>query len=120
MRFPRMTLLLPLLAACYDGGPVCTAEARTSLVLEIRDAVTGQPRAGYATATVVDGDFSETMGPASDSNAVHLTGVWDRAGAYDITVTAPGYLTWTDTNYLVQQGECHVVTLGVTILLQPE
>jgi hypothetical protein len=45
---------------------------------------------------------------------------YERAGAYAVTVEQTGYRPWTRTNVSVTRDECHVKTVFLTALLQPQ
>jgi hypothetical protein len=114
-------VLLALLTGCRESpnpGPICTMIFAYGLSVEIRDAVTGAGIAAGAVAVARDGSYSETLEHAPiDSVAVH--GAGERAGTYTITVTRPGYATWTSPPVPVTADQCHVRPVLVRAQLSP-
>ena len=103
-------------AACSDFGKVCTAEARPGIRAVVRDSVT---RAGLAAGTLAvarEGAFVDTL-RGIDSL---MSGVHERAGTYQVQVSRSGYHPWARNGVRVSEGECHVETARVVVLLVPE
>jgi hypothetical protein len=46
--------------------------------------------------------------------------VQENAGGYTVTVEQAGYRPWTRTNVRVTSDACHVKTVSLTALLQPQ
>jgi hypothetical protein len=111
---------LPLALAACPVGPTltCTDEARSTLVLEVRDARTGAPAAQGARGTLREGTYSDTLVATSP---LHLNAMetWERPGRYDITVEKAGYRTFTRTGVEVGKDACHVRTRTVEVGLEP-
>jgi hypothetical protein len=110
-------LLLALTGGLYGCG--CTDEGVPGIALTILDARTGgQISADLRDVQIVitEGDFSETSasGPAGRTLLVI-----ERAGVYDIEVSAPGYVTWTRQDITVFDDRCHVDTVEIEALLEP-
>lgn len=110
----RRNAILPLflltgsLFACEGPfGITCTTEARASFSITVIDAATGASLAPRALVRVRDGAFEETL--ETHGGGIY-TGVYERAGRYDVFVTHPGYAEWRDTDVRVEAGECHVIT----------
>ncbi len=86
--------------------PVAAWAQQTSVVsFAVRDAVTRQPLGG-ATVTLVPkakdpGRRSLAQTTGTDGNAVFTDAV---GGEYTLTVTAPGYMTLTDEQYVIEPG----------------
>jgi hypothetical protein len=111
-------LSIALLSGCLEGGIVCTAEARSSFSVEIRDSLSGVGLAGSSIAVVEDGEFVDTLW-TSDA-AFKSGGVFERPGTYGVTITSAGYTTWTLAGVEVEDGKCHVETANLLARLQPE
>lgn len=117
--------LLLLIIGCEDNGTsgrICTAEARVGIQVEIRDAMTRNPAAEGAKATVNDGSFIDTLRtlpvvPPQGSLTVY--GVYERPGVYTVMITKPGYRDWVRSNVVVNKDECHVITAQIEALLEP-
>ena len=103
------------LAACNE--PVnCTADARTSLILTVVDADTGDPVTTAEVAFTIDGD-----GPFQpqwqEAGAKFPLGM-EAAGTFEVTVTAEGYMTLVE-QFEIDEDECHVITEEATVELVP-
>ena len=83
--------------------------------------MTGNGLAIQSIATVTDGSFSDTllMIPGAD-NTAYRQGPTERAGVYDLQVSAPGYSVWALDNITVIGGHCGVTSARVLAQLQPE
>jgi len=101
-------LLAPLAGACTDTL-LCTTEARAAISVNVIDAGTRVPIAGYR-GIVRDGSYSDSLrfGGAA----------YERTGTYTVTIEADGYQTWTRSGIVVTDGECHVN--GVSLLAELE
>lgn len=113
-----IVLAAALLGACDDDlGLVCTTEFVYGLNLTVLDGQ-GGPAAQGATGIAIDGAYSETLMVLEPETMV---GAGERAGTYDITVTKPGYVTWSADDVTVTENECHVnpVTLQANLIPVP-
>jgi hypothetical protein len=122
MRSLTLTALALALGACYDGGPICTAYlVRTSFVVEIRDSLSGQPRAAQAVATVTEGDSTEFLSLVGGSDSLYRSGVAQREGIFDVRVEHPAYHVWVVNDYAVETapGECRPEVVQLVARLQP-
>lgn len=111
------TLAALSMLACSDDvlGPVCTGEFRYGLSITVRGA-SGAPAAEGSVGTAVDGEHEETLqvfGPAT------LVGAGERPGTYDITITRPGFETWSAEGVTVTADECHVHPVSLEANLIP-
>ena len=106
-------------AACDQLPITCTLEARSSFGVTVVDSITGANLAPAATVRVTEGSCSDTLTafPAAAGNAVY-SGVYERAGVYEITVTHPAYVTWRRSNVRVSEGRCHVDPQVFTVRLR--
>ncbi len=110
--------LTAAVAACDLVGPhACTLEARAGIVLAVRDSVTAAPVPGPLLAIARDGQYADTSRFVfPDSGLVPLA--YERAGHYDVTVSATGYRLWSRAGVEVEDGGCHVKTSRVDAWLQ--
>jgi hypothetical protein len=123
----RATSSSILLAAVACGSPapvspVCTADFRPGVVVHVKDSLTGAGAASGASLVVREGFFKDSVAfPNSrpDLNDSPLAAAGERGGTYQITVSKPGYATWSQSNVRVTENQCHVNTIQLTALLQP-
>ncbi len=105
--------------ACSDRplGPICTAEAVFGIQVDVLDG-SGAPAAQGATGVAVEDAFADTL---MIFDAVRMAGVVERPGTYEVTVSKPGFVTWSARNITVTADECHVipVTLQANLIASP-
>ena len=107
------------------AAPVCTMEARSSLVVAVTDARTGRrPRGdGAVTAALPDTTFAlEGPYPAEvpgAPDAAVFSGPFERAGTFRVEVRFPGYRPWVREGVVVPEDRCHVQTRHVDAALEP-
>ena len=102
------------LTAC-ETELICTLIARPGIVVTMQDSVTSGRIGGRVIATARDGIYADTaLGPGPVGLA------YDRAGRYDVAVEATGYLPWAQEGVRVTRDECHVRTVSLLALLQPD
>jgi hypothetical protein len=97
-----------------DG--VCTAEARPSLVISVRDFATGAPALSGATITVQDGGFIATSRVPESNTAAAVGLVGERPGTYAVRVEQSGYRSWERGGIRVTADRCHARTVEVAAL----
>lgn len=104
---------------CGILGVDCDDDFRPGIVLTVVDSISGGPVPGEATATATDGAYVESVAVPGDTP---FTLAENRAGTYDVEVTAPGYQTWMATGVTVQVSgnSCSVRRVRLTALLQLE
>jgi hypothetical protein len=110
-------LALPLvLAGCDVTDPAgCTAEIRFGVSVEVVSLADGRPVVEGLAGVLREGDYSEDM--FVDENRVQ--GAPERAGTYDLTITAEGFETLRENGISVTENECHVNTRTLTAELTP-
>lgn len=96
--------------------PICTALYAYGLTVTTVDASSGDSLTVTPTGIARDGAYSDTMHVFGN----RLMGAGERAGTYDIMVTAPGYARWDTSGITVTADECHVHGVGLTARLAPE
>ncbi len=107
--------LAATVAACDLVGPhACTMEARPGILLTVQDSLTGVPVSGPLLAIAREGAYADTS--RYDYPIVALA--YERAGHYDVTVSATGYRLWTRSGVEVKDDGCHVETAHVMAWLQ--
>lgn len=119
MRFLPILVALIVLSACdsNDDGVACTLEARPAITVTVMIDNGETPDDGIYEATVTDGDFSETQ-PVVDGKA---SLAHERAGTYRVEVTTTqGQPVWHQDDVSVARGECHVDTVELTALVEPQ
>lgn len=102
---------------CGILGVDCDDDFQPGIVMTVVDSISGGPVPGEVTATATDGTYMETVAVPGDSP---FTLAENRAGSYDLEVTAPDYQTWTRTGVIVQVSgnACNVQRIRLTALLQ--
>ncbi len=95
---------------------VCTTVFVYGLNVRLTDSESGQPITG-ATLILTDGDYTETMMETGDGQYV---GAGERAGTYELTITADSYATETRGMIVITADECHVQPVNLDIELTPE
>jgi hypothetical protein len=105
-----------LVGACGDGGTVCTAELRTSVLATVVDQFNA-PLAGATATYQVDGGPTQVISCDQFWIGTCLVG-YEVSGAFTIAVSRPGYTT-SSASVTVDRDECHVITEYVTLVLQP-
>jgi hypothetical protein len=103
---------------------LCTENLVVGVVLEVRLAVTGEPAAYGATGVLRDRSYTEVLtvyvpGGDDPTQALRMTGAWERPRVYSVTVGKPGYLDWTGTA-VVEADACHVHPVILQVMLQPQ
>ena len=94
-----------------NGGVACTASVDPGVVVTVVDATTLRPAADGATATLTEGNYTETMQPGVTNGTIPLIdfrGAFERAGTYTMRVTKPGYTPFEQTGIVVTRNVCHV------------
>ncbi len=104
-------------SACSDEpiGPICTAEAVFGIQVDVLDG-SGAPAALGATGVAVEGAFTDTL---MIFDAVRMAGVVERPGLYEVSISKPGFVTWSARNIAVTAGECHVIPVRLQAHLIP-
>jgi hypothetical protein len=102
-----------------DNSPTggCLAPMSLSVVVSVRDSISGQPTADGAIGTLVAAGVDDTL---FHSDALTLIG-GDRTGTFTVTIDRPGYLTWIASNVRVtEHGPCgNVIPVELSAKLQP-
>jgi len=103
-----------------DQGVACTLELRPGIAIEVLDAAGAAASCG-AQAVITASGYSETARnpsvPCDDT--LRLSGAFERAGTYNVTVSKPGFQPVVFSNVVVTADVCHVVTVNLTAQLKP-
>jgi hypothetical protein len=116
-------LLVPVAAvgtACDDERPdhlVCTLEAVPAILVEVRDAQTGEPAAELAAGSVSAAGFEQGM---HRIDSLHLAGAYERPGTYRVRITAAGFLPLEFAQVQAKPGVCHVQSALLRATLETE
>jgi hypothetical protein len=106
------------LSGCDVFGVVCTDELRPNLVVEVREAVSGEPAARGATGVAEHPGSGEITDLFALADSLRLHGDWlrERAGRYTVAVQKPGFRT-EYASATVDEDRCHVRTRRVPVTL---
>jgi hypothetical protein len=118
MRLYRRILLATLLTvgACGTTEPVfCTQEARAGINVTITDALSGNALAAGSTLTIREGDYVER---STEAFGNVMAGARERAGTYEVSIAREGYHIWTQSGVVVDEDECHVITVTLDVALE--
>lgn len=95
----------------------CTSVAPLSVVVTVRDSVSGQAAADNSIGTLVGTGVDDTL---LHRDSLTLSG-GTQLGTFTVTIDRPGYLTWIANNVMVTEtGSCgSVLPVQLTARLQP-
>jgi hypothetical protein len=96
-------------------GIICTREFRYGVTATVTDAADGSQETEGLSGILAEGSYREEMGVGGNV----LAGAGERAGLYELTVMADGYVTWTQGDIEVTADECHVEPVSLAVLLHP-
>jgi len=107
--------LFPVISHCGQLMD-CDTGIAPAVIVEVRDANTGEPAAAGALGTVRDGVYVDSLYPyeSTGGEPVSLAGADERPGTYTVTIEKTGYETWTMTGIPVEDSNCHVETARLT------
>ncbi len=106
------------LPAHASTSPIpCTPVILPSISISVLDQTNQQMLNCGASASITSGGFSAKISPSGTNCALWL--LQERVGIYDVTVTHPGYLDWSQSGVEVKQAAdgCHVITVPLTALM---
>lgn len=90
----------------------CTEEARAGITLTLQDSLLGAVPMTNVTATIRDGAYADSAVVAAypgGSPGGIIAFAYERAGTYDVTARADGYVPWTRNGVVVDRDACHVI-----------
>ena len=111
-----------VIADSVTVGVVCTTEARAGITVTVTDSATGTSAnltslsisARYG--SVRDSVFYATIPPGAGAFAQGLA--YERAGTWDVRITADGYKPWAALGVVVGADLCHVIGVPLSARLQ--
>lgn len=119
----RIICILFLLgvAGCDLLGPrACTTELRPGISLLILDADGGPLASDSVMASAADGEYVDVaIRNTQGAGYARASLAHERAGTYRVEVRGDGYEPWERTRVRVSEGECHVRTVDLQVLLHP-
>lgn len=106
------------LTSCGYSG-ICDDSYQPGIEIVIKNQ-NGEFISGDVTAVVFEGNYIDTLTELSSSHSgqvLSLGGAYERPGVYALIIMSDLYATYTDTNIIVRNGDCHVklVKLDVTL-----
>lgn len=124
-------LLVVFVTACAEHseehvmpGFLCTENLVAGVTVEVRDAMTAAPAACAATGEVREGDYVDPLGDfgscATYPELAYLSGAYERAGTYRVSISKPGYKEWVRDGVVVTADACHVRTAFLSANLEAE
>ena len=122
-RFAMLSVLLGLgwvLAGCGSDNDLkgaCAAPKSESVVVTVRDSISGQAAADGAIGTLVGAGIDDTL---EHLDSLRIRG-GDETGTFTVTIDRPGYLTWSASDvHVMAQGPCgNVIPVDLSAKLQP-
>lgn len=119
---PVIPILFILGAADCDvlGPGTCLDIRKYGITLLVLDAQGGAIASDSVPAIAVDGEYADTTTRHTQGAGWARAGLAaERAGTYRVEVHADGYESWARTDVRVSEGECHVRTVDLEVLLKP-
>jgi hypothetical protein len=114
-----LAAIIAIASGCGSSTLVCFCAAPRSLsvVVTVRDSISGQAAADGAIGTLVGGSVDDTL---VQTDSLTLEG-GDAMGTFTVRIDRPGYLTWTASDvHVTQQGPCgNVIPVQLGAKLQP-
>ena len=110
----RMVLYGPLalfISACGGGSIMCPQWILSPIVVEVRDAATGEPAAVGASGIIRKGNRETPLfvpGPNEHLRLFSNGGPDNGPGLYDVFVQKSGYLDWRRDGVYVAAGNCGI------------
>ena len=118
----RLSCATRLIAFRAPVSHPCAEVFIAGLIVEVRDAATGEPAAFNARGEIRDLGYLEVLrldlsGGQVPETALRLIGAWERPGVYSVVVRKDGYRDWS-SEAVVDQGECNVRTVTLQAALE--
>jgi hypothetical protein len=122
-RFIHLTCCVTIASLWGCSSPndvLCTEIAVPAINVFVRDSASGSFAANGATATAVDGTYTDTNGfpEIITQPELAISLAYERAGTYAVTVTKTGYRDWMTSGVRVTRDVCHVRTVTLNAQLQ--
>ncbi|MGY8779150.1 MAG: hypothetical protein ACKVIN_13650 [Longimicrobiales bacterium] len=94
-------------------GISCTREFRYGVTAAVTDAADGTQATEGLSGVLTEGSYREEMEVGGNV----LVGAGERAGLYELTIMADGYVAWTESALEVTADKCHVDPVSLEVLL---
>ena len=109
-----------IVSSCGSGSTptgFCAAPRSLSVIITVRDSVSGAAAAEGAIGTLVGASVDDTL---LQADSLTLLG-GDRTGTFTARIDRPGYLTWTESDVRVTEvAPCgNVIPVQLSAKLQP-
>lgn len=101
-----------------ESAKICTLQAVSGLIVNVRLQNSNDLETTNVTVTIKEGAYTENL-VANPPYQLAFTGAVERKGNYIITVTKPGFKTFTSGTIKVEADCCHVIPKVVEVVLQP-
>jgi hypothetical protein len=97
----------------------CTLEAKAGLNVYVKLGNSTTSITEGVTVTATSGNYTETVMPLPNNNNPSFAGAYEKAATYILTVSKPGYKTYTSNQITVDRDCCHVIPQTLNVVLQP-
>ncbi len=108
------------ISGCDIFGSMCNDEAYPAIELTVKNEA-GDYVCDQVTAVVFEDNFRDTLRVGSINSvgqATLLRGAYEREGIYSLIITSDLYKTYTDTQIVVRDGQCHVKTKRLSVIVE--
>jgi hypothetical protein len=105
---------------CDESGYPCSAVTVPAIKLTVKNSA-GEYVCDQVTAVVFEDSYRDTLAVASVNElgeVISLQGAYERAGNYSLIITSDVYNTYTDTQIIVRDGQCHVKTEELSVVVE--
>lgn len=110
------------ICGCEIFGSMCDTAAYPAIELTVKNQA-GEYVCDQVTAVVFEDNFRDTLmesGMNEAGQVILLSGAWEREGIYSLIITSDVYKTYTDTQIVVRDGQCHVKTKSLSVVVEPK
>ena len=103
-------------------GTDCTLSIEPGVQILLKESGTEAAiTQGYPKTEIRSGNYVDTLWYRVNPNMtspIELSGAFNRAGKYSVSIELEGYEKWTKENVNVPQGECGAITQNITAFLK--
>lgn len=121
-RIARWIVGCTMLCGCDILGSMCDDAAYPAVELTVKNAA-GKFVCDQVTAVLKDKTFIDTLRESRTDGSGQVTllsGADERPGNYTLIITSDEYKTHTDTQIVVRDGQCHVQTKRLLVVVEPK
>lgn len=120
----RVLLIAALVtfSGCDTFDSDCDTAAYPAIELVVKNEA-GEYVCDQVTAVVFEDNFRDTLVESRINEAgqvILLSGAFEREGVYSLIITSDEYETYTDTQIVVRDGQCHVKTRELSVVVEPK